>query len=97
VIPYTFHPEAEIEFADAVSFYESRNVGLGRSFAAEVNQTVSVIREHPDTGSPIGLGRRRMLVHRFPYSVVYRQDAESLVIIAVAHHRRRPGYWRRRK
>jgi hypothetical protein len=47
VIPYSFHPEAEAELADAAVFYESRMVGLGKSFAAEVERTVSFIREHP--------------------------------------------------
>ncbi len=97
MIPYSFHPEAEAELADAAVFYESRMVGLGKSFAAEVERTVSFIREHPTAGSPVGLPRRRVLLYRFPYSVVYRRDPESVLILAVAHQSRRPGYWRSRK
>lgn len=97
MIPYSFHPEAEAELVAAAMFYESRMVGLGKSFAAEVERTVSLIREHPDAGSPVGLPRRRMRVYRFPYSVVYRRDPESILILAVAHQRQRPRYWRRRK
>ncbi|PYO38324.1 MAG: plasmid stabilization protein [Candidatus Rokuibacteriota bacterium] len=96
MIPYSFHPEAEAELVGAALFYESRMVGLGRAFATEVERTVSLIREHPDAGSPAGLPHRQMRVHRFPYSVVYRRDQESLLILAVAHQRRHPGYWRRR-
>jgi len=96
VTPYSFHPEAEAELSGAALFYESRMVGLGKSFAAEVERTVSLIREHPDAGSPLGPARRQMMVHRFPYSIVYRRDAEFLLILAVAHQRRRPGYWRHR-
>jgi len=97
VISYYFHPEADAELEDASLFYESRMAGLGKSFAAEVERTISLIREFPDAGSPVGPRRRRVLVARFPYSVVYRRDPDSVVIIAVAHQRRRPGYWQRRK
>jgi len=97
VIAYAFHPDAELEYTEAISFYESRMVGLGRSFAAAVERTVSLIREHPDAGPPAGVNRRRWLVSRFPYSIVYRLEPESVVIVAVAHQSRRPGYWRRRK
>ncbi|MFB3820344.1 MAG: type II toxin-antitoxin system RelE/ParE family toxin, partial [Candidatus Methylomirabilales bacterium] len=50
-----------------------------------------------ESGSPAGPKQRRVVVARFPYSIVYREDAESIVIVAVAHQRRRPGYWRGRK
>jgi hypothetical protein len=66
VIPYSFHPEAEAEFANAAVFYELRLVGLGKSFVTEVEGTVSLIREHPDAGAPAGLPRRRMRLYRFP-------------------------------
>lgn len=72
-------------------------VGLGRSLAAEVEHAVSLIREFPDAGALVGPKPRRVLVARFPYAVVYRRDPARVVIIAVAHQRRRPGYWRLRK
>jgi plasmid stabilization system protein ParE len=97
LIAYFFHPDAEAELEDASLFYESRMPGLGKSFAAEVRRTIYLIREFPDAGSPIGHTRRRVLVARFPYSVVYRRDPDSVVIVALAHQRRRPGYWRQRK
>lgn len=97
MIAYSFHPEADAELEDASLFYESRMAGLGKSFAIEVERTISLIRQFPDAGSPIGLARRRVLLARFPYSVIYRHDPDAVVILAVAHQRRRPGYWRRRK
>jgi plasmid stabilization system protein ParE len=96
VIHYSFHPEAEAELASAVGYYESRMAGLGKSFAAEVERTVSLIRERPNVGSPFGSGWRRLLVRQFPYSIVYVHAAESVLVVAVAHHRRRPGWWRHR-
>jgi plasmid stabilization system protein ParE len=97
VIPYRFHPDADAELEEAALFYESRMIGLGRSFAAEVERTIALVREFPEAGSPAGTNRRRVLVARFPYSIVYRHDADAIVVVAVAHQRRRPGYWRRRK
>jgi hypothetical protein len=97
LITYSFHPEAEAELEDASLFYESRMRGLGKSFAEEVERTIHLIREFPDAGAPIAQMRRRVFVARFPFSVVYRHDADALVIVAVAHQRRRAGYWRKRK
>ena len=97
MIPYDFHPEAKAEFIEAAVFYESRRVGLGNSFATEVERTITLIRSHPDAGAPGRLRRRRMSLLGFPYSVVYRHDSESVLILAVAHQSRRPGYWRHRK
>jgi plasmid stabilization system protein ParE len=97
VIPYSFHPDADAELDEAAVFYESRVRGLGKSFATEVDRTISLIREFPEAGSPSGRTARKVLVDRFPYSIVYRHTADAVVIVAVAHGRRRPGYWRRRK
>jgi len=97
VTPLFFHPEASAELEEASLFYESRMAGLGKSFTAEVRRTVSFVQEFPDAGSPAGASYRRMIVPGFPYSLVYRRKPDSLVVLAVAHQRRRPGYWRRRK
>ena len=97
MIPYAFHPEADAEFEEAALFYETRMIGLGKFFATEVERTIALVREFPEAGSPMGRQLRRVLVARFPYSVVYRYDAGSIVIVAVAHQRRRPGYWRQRR
>jgi hypothetical protein len=72
VIPYKFHPDADVELEEAALFYESRMAGLGKSFAAEVDRTIALVREFPEAGSPVGPKRRRVLVARYPYSIVYR-------------------------
>ena len=68
MIPYTFHPDADAELAEAAFFYESRMTGLGKVFAAEVERTISLVREFPEAGSSVGPKRRRVVVARFPYS-----------------------------
>lgn len=91
-----FHAEAEREFDDAAVFYESQVPGLGRSFSAEVERTLRLLQEYPDAGAPAGAKRRRVLVDRFPYFVAYERSDDSIIILAVGHQKRRPGYWRKR-
>lgn len=97
MIPYVFHPDAEVDLVEAALFYETQMAGLGKSFSAEVERTIALIRTFPDAGSPLGGLRRRVLVDRFPFAVVYDRKREILIVVAVAHQRRRPGYWQQRR
>lgn len=97
MIAYSFHPEAGSELEETSLFYESRMPGLGKLFAAEVERTILLIREFPDVGSVVGLLRYRVVIARFPYALVYQRDPHSITILAVAHQRRYPGYWHKRK
>jgi toxin ParE1/3/4 len=96
VIAYAFHPEAEAELGDAASFYEARVEGLGKAFADAVERTILFIRRYPEAGTRVDQFRRRVVVRGFPYSVVYQTQPDAVLILAVAHARRRPGYWRAR-
>jgi plasmid stabilization system protein ParE len=79
-----------------VDRYDEHVPGLGDEFAAEIEHSVGLIASHPEAGSPQLAGTRRLQVRRFPYGLVYTERIEQLVILAVAHHRRRPEYWLRR-
>lgn len=96
---YSLHPEAEGDLRDAAEFYRERaGNSLSQSLLAEYEQSVHILLQHPSLGSPWrGRGRRRYLMKRFPYSLVYTVSGEEIRILAVAHHSRRPGYWRGRK
>ena len=94
--PLRFHHEAEAELDEAVTFYQSRLPGLGVDLRKEVEFAARRIREAPLRWSPFDAGTRRFLVRRFPYSVIYLELADRLWVVAVAHHKRRPGYWRNR-
>ncbi len=96
MIARSFHPDAAREFEEAALFYESRVAGLGKSFLSEVERTVALIQQYPDAGAILGHNLRRVRVDRFPYSIVYQRSVDAIVVIALAHHRRRPGYWRGR-
>ena len=96
MIPYTLHPEAEAEIDATAAVYEAQRRGLGASLIAAIERAVSFLRTYPQAGAPIGGSYRRVLVRRFPYAVIYRLDPDGAFIVAVAHVRRRPGYWRHR-
>lgn len=86
------------ELREAVGWYEARRAGLGGELFDAVAETIERIRNHPEIGETASVDRktRRALVSRFPYQVVYRLRADEIVIVAVAHLKRRPGYWKTR-
>jgi plasmid stabilization system protein ParE len=96
VIAHAFHPEAEAEFTAAAIFYETRIAGLGARFVDAVEAAVAYICEYPDVGTPVDRSGRRVRVRGFPYAVVYERQQDGISILAVAHLRQRPGYWRDR-
>ena len=91
-------PLALTELHDAAVFYaEKANAEFGLAFVAEFERTTRLILENPLLGTVFRDAQRRYFLRRFPYSVIYQVTAKELRIIAVAHHRRRPGYWAQRK
>ena len=93
---YEFHPEAEWEFVAQAAYYESEMVGLGDRFAGEVERVVELLLGRPESGESIDAQLRHFVRRRFPHSIIYSVIGETLVIVAVAHARREPGYWRSR-
>jgi len=89
---------ASEEFADAVRWYEMRRAGLGREFFDAVAATIALIEQQPEIGTRNldAPNTRRVIVHRFPYQVVYHLVQAEIVIVAIAHLKRRPGYWKHR-
>jgi toxin ParE1/3/4 len=92
-----FLEEALDEFLEQVSFYEEREKGLGERFRLAVQAATTLAATHPKLGSPGKFRTRRVFPKGFKFSVVYRVEPDELVVFAVAHFRRRPTYWRRRK
>ena len=96
-----WHPDAESEFAADVDWYDERELGLGDRFESQV---LGAVDESADTPAawPMWPGWDRHPVVRskgvtdFPYRVVYFLDGDLLTVVAVAHAKRRPGYWRER-
>jgi plasmid stabilization system protein ParE len=96
MIGYRFLSPAEEEMIQAALFYERRSAHLGVDVLDDVDRVVALIRDHPKLGVPIDDEFRRMLLHRFPFTLVYAIESDAILIVAVAHQMRRPGYWRER-
>ncbi len=91
---------AEEELLDAINRYEDKQDGLGARFLSEVERASNRLEDWPHIGPPwtyseVPEGVRRLSLQTFPYHLVYVEDPR-LVIVAVAHMKRRPGYWRTR-
>ncbi len=91
-----FLAAARKEFLEAVSYYDSKEPSLGDEFADEVWDTISRIASHPSAWQPLSSRTRRCLTRSFPYAVIYRAQANSILIIAVMHQKRHPDIWRGR-
>jgi plasmid stabilization system protein ParE len=88
-------PEAEEELAQAAEWYESKRVGLGVELVAVVDRAFDEILDAPVSHALWRADRpyRRKVLTRFPYIVFFRATDEAVEIVAVAHAKRRPGYW----
>ncbi|HTY22018.1 MAG TPA: type II toxin-antitoxin system RelE/ParE family toxin [Desulfomonilaceae bacterium] len=91
-----FLPEAEEEFREATRYYELEAPGVGVAFVAEVRKAVRSIIENPYAAVAVGSGVRRTLLNHFPYNILYAVEPDLIVIVAVAHQKRRPRYWEAR-
>lgn len=91
-----FLPEAEQEFREAARYYDEEAPGVGMSFIAEVHRAISFVVQNPYAAAVVGSGIRRKVLDHFPYNVLYAVEGELIVIVAVAHQKRRPRYWRGR-
>lgn len=96
-LPVVFHPEAVEEAAAARMWYAERNQSAADSFLAELDHAIEAISESPERWPLFVHNTRRYLFNRFPFQIVYRVASERIEIVAVAHGRRQPGYWRLRK
>ena len=93
---HVFHPEAGREFEEAVQYYQPRGRKLGARFAGEVRAAIQKLVENPERWRVLEADVRRCRVRVFPYSVLYSIEPDFILILAIAHHKRAPGYWRSR-
>lgn len=93
----TFVAEAERELIEGARFYADQSGNeLGLAFIAEFERCVGLLRLQPKLGAQWRGANRRMPLRRFPYSVIYALLVDEVRILAIAHQRRKPGYWRDR-
>ena len=95
-MPYRLLEEAREDLRGAVRYYEEQRTGLGREFVVEVRRAVDRILHDPTSYARITNRIRRCSVHRFPYDVLYAIRDETVLVVTIMHHRRRPGFWKSR-
>ena len=88
-----FHPAAAEEAEEAHEWYAARNPAAADGFREELRHAVDAVAENPNTWPRYGRRARRYVFPRFPFSLVYVPRGSDVEIIAVAHGKRRPGYW----
>jgi hypothetical protein len=93
---YEFLEPAQFELEEEVKYFNEQQVGLGYEFAKEVADTISRILKYPEAWSKLSKRTRRCRTRRFPYGVIYQIRADKILVVAVAHLRREPFYWRDR-
>jgi toxin ParE1/3/4 len=94
---FSIHENAEIEINEAADFYDLENPGLGSIFIDEIQRSIENIAQFPEAAPVIhGRVRKKPLV-KFPYSLIYSIRSDEFRLLAVAHQKRRPFYWRGRR
>lgn len=91
-----FHEEARQEALAALEWYLERSEVAGVKFLGELERAVDWVASHPARWPEYAHGTRRFLMHRFPFALIYRELPTRIQVLAVAHTRRRPGYWKER-
>ena|SRR5947209_6184824 len=94
--PLDYLAEAVHEAAEAHEYYRERNQDAARRFMASFRTAVDSVRDYPQRFPIHKLGTRRLLLEGFPYSVIYQDLADRVLIVAVPHAKRHPTYWKRR-
>ncbi|HEX2894292.1 MAG TPA: type II toxin-antitoxin system RelE/ParE family toxin [Marmoricola sp.] len=96
------HPEAAAELEETVVWYEQRHPGLGRRLLSAVDAAIEGIQLWPESAPAWSVSGssgaiRRSAVRGFPYRIIYTVGEETIEVLALAHDKRKPGYWRDRE
>ena len=95
-LAFEYHPEAVVEGSEAYQWYALRSEEVAERFWQELRHARKSVTDSPETWNPYYHGTRCYRLHHFPYALVYIQRHEHIIGLAVAHLKRRPGYWRDR-
>lgn len=93
-----FHPAAGKELNRAVDWYiQEAGQRIAAGLVEDFNHLLALIQDHPQIGVLEKSGARKLVFRRYPYTLVYRVQDSAIVVLAVAHHSRRPEYWTGRR
>ncbi|HBB87208.1 MAG TPA: hypothetical protein DC047_06300 [Blastocatellia bacterium] len=93
-LPIVIRPSAATEIEAAYRWYERQRPGLGEEFLEAVNNMIAVIVGHPERFPIVHRNTRRVLLSRFPFSILYRVKVGHVVVVACFHSRRNPRLWK---
>lgn len=91
-----FHPDATAELSESADWYAEHSSIAAQNFLVAIDVTVSSIVDDPARFAKIDSRHRSCSVAKFPFLIVFRHDHTLVEVIAVAHAKRRPGYWQGR-
>jgi toxin ParE1/3/4 len=94
---YVFHPDALTEYAEAVQYYTEQRVEVAQAFINAIEDAIYRLKESPNLYTAIEEDVRRCMTRRFPYGILYTIEQDYILILAVMHCSREPGYWKKRK
>lgn len=94
---YVFHPEALAEYAEAVQYYTQQRTEVAQAFIDAIENAVYRIQKSPTRWQVIDEDIRRCLTQKFPYGILYTIESDYILILAVMHCSREPGYWKNRR
>ena len=93
---FRFHPEASQDLREAVGWYRSRSPSIAVEFRIAASIVIRQIVQSPNRWPKYLHGTRRFVLQRFPFSIIYLDDPGEVIIVARAHNKRKPGYWKQR-
>jgi toxin ParE1/3/4 len=91
-----FQEDAALEFLSAVDWYFDRSELVAFRFEQQVSLAIELIARSPQRWPAYVSNTRKFVLRQFPYSIIYRELPDAIQIVAIAHARRRPGYWKAR-
>jgi len=92
-----FHEDAALEYEAALEWYLERSLLAASKFVDAMSRGIDMIVEAPHRWSAASHDTRRFLLQRFPFAIVYRELPAAIQVLAIAHVRRKPGYWKQRR
>ena len=91
---FTFHPEARLELIHSVNYYELQKRELGLKFLEEIYSSIQRIIEFPTTYPVYSQNTRKCITNKFPFAVIYQLRKDEILIAAITHLARKPGFWK---
>ena len=96
MIQVIFHPDAKEELENGIFYYDSQVFGLGYNFLEEVERSIKKIHKFPKCGKVFRNNIRQIVLQRFPYMILYIFKENQIYVVAVAHQKQKPYYWKSR-